>query len=139
MKHTIQISTDKSLLNTEMIFDYLSNRSYWAKGRSIEVVRNSIENSFCFGIYDDKEQIGFARVVTDYAIFAWVMDVFILEKDRGEGYGKALMHEVRNHPKLNTVVRWGLCTDDAHELYKQFGFATPQRPEIMMELIVKPS
>jgi GNAT superfamily N-acetyltransferase len=120
----IQISTDKTRLDIDLIHDYLSKESYWAKGRDIEIVKRSIDNSLCFGLYIDNKQIGFARVVTDYAIFGWIMDVFILSDYRGKGYGKKLIYAIMTHEKLQNLQRWGLGTDDAHGLYQQFGFTT---------------
>jgi len=128
-----QILTDKSKLDINMIHDFLSNRSYWAKGRSIETVMTSIQNSMCFGIYHDNNQIGFARVVTDYAIFAWIMDVFILEDYRKKGLGIKLMNHILNHKELNSIKRWGLGTEDAHGLYARFGFTGLKKPGNMME------
>jgi GNAT superfamily N-acetyltransferase len=127
------ISTEKALLNVELIHDYLSNSSYWAVGRSIETVRRSIEHSLCFGIYKGDEQVGFARVVTDYATFAWMADVFILESFRGLGLGKWLVEVMLSHPELQGFRRWTLATKDAHGLYTQFGFTELKRPERWME------
>lgn len=133
----LQISTDKSKLNISLIHDYLSNQSYWAKNRSLEKVKRSIEHSLCFGVYENDQQVGFARVSTDYTIFAWIMDVFILEEYRGKGYSKQLMNAILSHEKLQDLQRWGLATDDAHGLYQQFGFTPLKHPEKMME-IAKP-
>jgi GNAT superfamily N-acetyltransferase len=133
-KSTTHISTDKAKLDIHAIHNYLSNESYWAKGRTIETVTKSIENSLCFGVYVDEKQIGFARVVTDYAVFAWIMDVFILKDYRGNGYGKMLMNSIMNHEKLQNLQRWGLGTDDAHGLYEQFGFKPLSKPQNMMEI-----
>ncbi len=130
----IQISTNKKKLDIKLIHEFLSKESYWAKGRDIEVVKRSIENSLCFGVYDDEKQIGFARVVTDFAIFAWLLDVFILENYRGKGYGKMLMKAIMSHDKLQNLQRWGLGTDDAHGLYEQFGFKPLRKPGNMMEI-----
>ena len=105
MNNRIQISTDKSKLDIKIIHNYLCNESYWAKGRSIETVAKSIENSLCFGVYLDKNQVGFARVVTDYAVFAWIMDVFILKEYRCNGSGKMLMNSIMNHDKLQNLQR----------------------------------
>jgi GNAT superfamily N-acetyltransferase len=127
------ISTEKGLLNVELIHDYLSNSSYWAVGRSLETVRRSIEHSLCFGIYEGDEQVGFARVVTDYATFAWMADVFILEPLRGHGLGKWLVEVMLSHPELQGFRRWTLATKDAHGLYTQFGFTQLKRPERWME------
>lgn len=131
----IQISTDKSRLNIELIHNYLSNESYWAKGRSIEKVKLSIENSICFGVYLDETQIGFARVVTDYAVFAWILDVFILKDFQGRGYGKKLMNTIMTQNNLQDLLRWGLGTDDAHGLYEQYGFKPLRKPQNMMEIV----
>ena len=131
------ISTDKSKLSLEVIFDYLSNQSYWAKGRSMEAVEKTIKNSLCFGVYDaQNKQVGFARVVTDYTIFAWLMDVFILSDCQGKGLGKMLMAEIMAHKDLQEIKRWGLATNDAHDLYKKFGFNELSKPQNMMEFII---
>ena len=135
MKSSIQISTEKSQLNVKRIHDFLSNQSYWAKGRSLETVKQSIENSLCFGVYIDGQQVGFARVVTDYAVFAWIMDVFIDPNFRGQGLGKKLMQAITTHEKLQTLYRWGLATTDAHGLYEQFGFKPLGTPHKMMEIL----
>lgn len=111
------ISTDKSKLDIDMIHDYLSNRSYWAKDRELNIVETSIQNSFCFGVYHHDMQVGFARVVTDYAVFVWIMDVFILETFRKKGLGIELMRCITNHDQLNNIRRWGLVTEDAHCLH----------------------
>ena len=127
-------STDKSKLDVDMIEDFLSRRSYWAKGRARAKIIRSIENSMCFGVYDDKDrQVGFARVLSDYAVFAWIMDVFILEEFRGRGLGKLLMGAITDHPDLQGLERWGLGTKDAHGLYEQFGFRKLKTPETKME------
>ena len=130
----IQISTDKKRLDIEVIHEFLSKDSYWAKGRDIEIVKRSIENSLCFGVYNDDKQIGFARVVTDYAVFAWILDVFILVDYRGKGYGKMLMNAIMTHNKLQNLQRWGLGTEDAHGLYEQFGFQPLRKPGNIMEI-----
>jgi GNAT superfamily N-acetyltransferase len=128
------ISTDKSKLDLDTIDNYLSKRSYWAKGRSREKIVKSIQNSLCFGVYTDAgEQVGFARVLSDYAVFAWIMDVFILEDFRSQGLGKMLMKAITEHPDLQGLERWGLGTKDAHGLYEQFGFRKLKTPETKME------
>ena len=121
-----------------MIHDYLSNTSYWAAGRTLEVVQRSIENSLCFGLYKtsadtSEQQIGFARVVTDYATFAWLADVFVLEEYRGQGLAKWLMEVIIAHPQLQGFRRWLLATRDAHELYRRFGFSELNEPARWME------
>lgn len=133
MNKPFYISTEKTKLNIALIHNYLANDSYWAQGRSIETVKKSIENSFCFGVYNsNNEQVGFARVVTDYSVFTWVMDVFILKEYRKLGLGKMLMESIMNQPELKELKRWGLATDDAHGLYKKYGFKPLEKPEIFM-------
>lgn len=133
------VSTDKSKLDLDLIHRFLSNDSYWARGRSIEVVRKSIENSLCFGIFKEKEQVGFARVVTDYAVFAWILDLFILNTYRKKGLGKLLIESIMMHAELQKLQRWGLATEDAHGLYRQYGFRIVTRPDTFMEIVVAPS
>jgi GNAT superfamily N-acetyltransferase len=127
------ISTDRSRLDLDMIHDFLSNTSYWAVGRTFETVRRSIENSLAFGLYENEKQIGFARVVTDYATFAWMADVFVLEAARGKGLGTWLIEVILSHPELQGFRRWTLATKDAHEIYRKFGFSELKRPERWME------
>jgi GNAT superfamily N-acetyltransferase len=131
------VSADKSRLNLTFIHDYLSNRSYWAKGRTMDVVQKSVDNSLCFGVFnEDDQQVGFARIVTDYAVLAWVMDVFIAEDYRGQGLSKLLMKGIMEHPDLQGLKRWGLMTADAHSLYQQFGFTAASKPEMLMEKLL---
>lgn len=127
------ISNDTERLDVHFIHQFLTN-SYWAKGRTLEAVQNSIKNSFNFGIYLGGNQIGFARVITDFVVFAYLMDVFIDEKFRGKGYSKLLVENILNHPELKTIQTWRLGTSDAHGLYAQFGFKPLEFPEKMMEL-----
>ena len=127
------ITTDRSRLDVELIHDFLSKTTYWAVGRKRDVVQRSIENSLPFGIYTGNNQIGFARVVTDYATFAWVADVFVLPEYRGQGLSKWLMEIILAHPQLQGFRRWVLATKDAHSLYAQFGFIPLHRPERWME------
>lgn len=135
MKTSFYISTDKSLLDIGLIHKFLSEDSYWAKGRSIETVKTSIDNSLCFGIYQGSNQVGFARVVTDYAVFAWILDVFVLKGYRELGLGKMLMEAITKHEGLQNLRRWGLATEDAHGLYKKYGFEIIKKPEILMEIV----
>ena len=133
------VSTDKSKLNIERIEDFLQNKSYWAKGRSSETIKRSINNSLCFGVYSDQnEQVGFARVVSDFSVFAWIMDLFIVEEYRKIGLSKLLMKEIMGHPNLQGLQRWGLGTNDAHSLYQKFGFRNLLKPEFLMEITNKP-
>ncbi len=127
------ISTDEERLDLDMVHGFLTE-SYWAEGISREVVARSIENSLCFGVFCDGKQIGFARVISDYATFAYVGDVFVLESYRGYGLGKWLMECIVGHPRLQGLRRWTLLTRDAHGLYGQFGFMPLKRPERYMEL-----
>jgi GNAT superfamily N-acetyltransferase len=131
------ISTDKSRLDVAMIHRFLSEQSYWAKNIPLPVVRRAIENSLCFGAFDGREQVGFARVVTDYAIFGYVGDVFVLPGHRGRGVSKLLMRAIREHPSLQGLRRWHLLTDDGHRLYEQFCFQSLEKPQRHMEIAVK--
>jgi GNAT superfamily N-acetyltransferase len=132
------ISTDKSLLDTTAIHDYLSNHSYWAKGRSMENVFRTIEHSLCFGIYHKQSQIGFARIITDYVTFAYLADVYILEDHRGKGLSKWLMEVITTHPLLQNQRRFMLATRDAHALYEKYGFKSLSKPERWMEIFKDP-
>lgn len=136
MSHSPFISTDKSLLQLETIHSVLKN-SYWAKNIPLEILKRSIENSICFGVYIEKEQIGFCRVITDKATFAYLADVFIVEDHKGKGYSKLLMKEVMAHAELQGLRKFLLGTADAHGLYRQFGFKELAKPERMMEITVK--
>ena len=134
------ISTDKNQLDIGLVHDFLSNQSYWAKGRSRETIETSIANSLCFGVYNSThQQVGFARVVSDFSVFAWLLDVFIAGSYRGNGLGKLLIKEIMAHHSLQSLKRWGLGTQDAHGLYKQFGFKLLTTPQNMMEYIVPKS
>lgn len=134
MEHPFYISTDPSLLDIDTIHRYLSTCSYWAVGRSKETVEKSIQHSLCFGVYNNQDkQVGFARVISDYTVFAWLLDVFILEAYQGIGLSKLLLTEVFNHPELQGLKRWGLATKDAHQLYEKFGFHALADPETLME------
>lgn len=129
-----EISTDKARLQIDVIQKFLSEESYWAKSRTLEQTRTAIENSICFGIYDDEKQIGFARVVSDQATFAYIGDVFVLSEYRGHGLSKWLMQKMLEHPDLQGLRRWILATKDAHGLYSQYGFHELTFPERWMEL-----
>jgi GNAT superfamily N-acetyltransferase len=128
------ISTDIKKLQIAVIHHYLSVESYWAKHIPLEIVKQSIDNSLCFGVYFKNEQVGFARVVTDYATFGYLADVFILETHRGKGLSKWLMEYIMAHPKLQGLRRFSLATRDAHSLYAQFGFKPLSKPESIMEI-----
>lgn len=132
--HPLVISTDPSLLDVPFIHGFLST-SYWAKGRSLEDMETIIRHSLNFGAYLDDQQIGYARVVTDFVQFAYLLDVFIAPNQQGKGYSKQLMTHLLNAPELKRVKVWRLATTDAHALYKQFGFQPLAKPENLMELI----
>lgn len=127
------ISTDRSKLQIDVIHHYLSEVSYWAKGRPLEVIKTSIENSLNFGVYHNDRQVGFARVVSDFSVFAWLGDVFVLEEERGRGLGKWLVETVVSYPGLVNLQRFILATNDANELYRRYGgFDTLPHPERWM-------
>ena len=116
-----RISTDKSQLDIPLIHRWLSTASYWAQGRSLETVERSVEHSLCYGVYEGRRQVGFARIVTDYATFAWLCDVFILEDYRSQGLGKWLIETIAAQPELQTLRLFVLATSDAHGLYQRYG------------------
>jgi GNAT superfamily N-acetyltransferase len=130
----IVVSTDRSRLDLDVIHGFLTT-SYWARGVSRDVVARSMEHSLCFGAFDDGRQVGFARVVSDRATFAYICDVFALESHRGSGVGKSLMAAIMSHPELQGLRRWTLFTRDAHGLYRQFGFGAAAHPERLMEVV----
>ena len=130
------VSTDQGLLNIDFVHEFLRS-SYWAQNIPRQVLEKSIQNSICFGLYKGPQQIGFARVVTDQATFAYLCDVFIADAEQGRGLGKYLIGEILNHPAFQVLRRFNLATRDAHGLYQQFGFKNLKSPERYME-IVKP-
>ena len=131
----ITVSKDKTKLDVPFIQNFLKD-VYWAAGRTMEEVQTTIDSSFCFGMYENDNQIGFCRVITDYVVFAYVMDVFIDEKHRGKGYSSLLINAMMTEPELNQVKIWRLATSDAHFLYKKFGFSALAHPEKMMEKVI---
>jgi GNAT superfamily N-acetyltransferase len=120
----LTVTTDPARLDREAIHSFLAC-SYWAAGIPRDVVERAIDNSLCFGAFDGDRQVGFARVVSDRATYAYVSDVFVIESHRGRGVGKRLMSEIMSHPELQGLRRWTLFTRDAHELYRQYGGFTP--------------
>lgn len=134
LANKFSISTDKSQLDLSMIHEFLKT-SYWAKDIPKSIVEKSIAHSLCFGVYEQKKQIGFARVISDYATFAYLADVFILESYRGKGLGKWFIKSILAHSELQNLRKFLLGTRDAHELYRQFGFNNLNRPEIYMEIV----
>ena len=131
----ITISKDKSKLQIELVHQFLT-QSYWAKGRTLAQVQTTIDNCLCFGVYENNAQIGFGRVATDYAVFAYIMDIFILPEHQGKGYSKQLMKAIVNAKELKDCKTWMLKTSDAHGLYQQFGFTALKKSDIVMERIL---
>jgi GNAT superfamily N-acetyltransferase len=129
----LTVTTDPSRLDREAIHAFLAD-SYWAAGIPRHVVERAIDNSLCFAAFDGDRQVGFARVVSDRATYAYVSDVFVIESHRGRGVGKRLMSEIMSHPDLQGLRRWTLYTRDAHELYRQYGFGGSRHPDRLMEL-----
>lgn len=131
----IEISTERARMDVEAVHRFLSEDSYWAQGIPREVVARSIQNSLCCGAFDDGVQIGFARVITDFATFAYLADVFVVSSHRGRGVARRIMEAVRAHPDLQGLRRWHLVTRDAHALYAQFGFTSLSAPERHMQSV----
>jgi len=136
--NTYEISTDPSRLQLDAIHAYLT-RSYWSPGIPREVVARAIANSLCFGVYLGDTQVGFARVVTDKASFAYLADVYVLEEHRGQALSKRLVEQVLSHPELQGMRRFLLATRDAHGLYARFGFKAPANPDNLMEIRTPPA
>jgi GNAT superfamily N-acetyltransferase len=132
-KGNFVVSTDKKRIDLDVVHGFLTE-CYWARGIPREVVARCIENSLCFGVHGEGRQVGFGRVISDYATYAYLGDVFVLESYRGRGLGKWLMECVMRHPCLQGLRRWSLVTGDAHGLYSQLGFTALQAPEKYMEL-----
>lgn len=132
----VRISNDPAELDVEVIHRFLSEESHWARGISLDLVRRSIAHSVNFGLFIGDAQVGYARVVTDYAGFAWLQDVFVLKSHRGRGLSRSLVAAVMAHPALRDVRRFMLVSSTARGLYEKFGFTAPARPEIIMERTV---
>jgi GNAT superfamily N-acetyltransferase len=128
-----EVSTDPARLNVAMIHEFLS-RSYWAQNIPLSVVEKSIRHSLCFGVYHDRQQVGFARVVTDFATFGYLGDVFVLPEHRGRGVSKILLRAILEHSDLQSLRRLLLATHDAHGLYAQFGFQPLASPDDFMSI-----
>ena len=128
------ITTNKRKLDLKLIHRFLKN-SYWAKNIPFKIVCRAIKNSLCFGVFESHKQIGFARVITDKARFAYIHDVFIIEKYRGRDLSKWLMGTILKHPQLQGMKKWALATRDAHDLYRQFGFKKLKDPAKHMEIL----
>lgn len=129
----LRISTEKAELDLPLIHRFLCEQSSWAKGIALPLVEKSIQNSLCFGGYHGNAQVAFARVISDYATFANLVDVFVLPEHRGKGYSKALVSAVLAHPELQGLRRFTLATGDAHALYARYGFTAPLFPQSLME------
>lgn len=129
----IEVSDERSLLDIDLIYDFLHNEARWCKGIPREIVERSIENSLCFGAYSGDEQVGFARMVTDYATFGNLVDVFVLSEMRGLGIARLLLDAINEHPRLQGLRRIMLATSDKQGLYSKFGFQELIRPDIFME------
>ena len=132
-KNGFFISTDKAKLDIESIHQFLSTKAYWCLNIPRATVERAVENSICFGIYDGRKQVGFARVITDAATIAYLGDVYVLEEYRGKGLSKWLMETITSHPDLQGLRRWILLTSDAHSLYKQFGWKEIADPTKWMD------
>ncbi|WP_062198038.1 GNAT family N-acetyltransferase [Massilibacterium senegalense] len=134
------ISTDTQLINREVVFEFLSTKAYWAKGIDRALVNKSIDNaSICFGVYeknkvDKPNQVGFARIISDFSIIAYLADVFILEQYRGQGLARILIEVILSYPEFKTLRRFILSTLDAHDLYKKFGFVPVTNPNTFMQI-----
>jgi GNAT superfamily N-acetyltransferase len=128
----LEISSDRARLDVDLIHRFLSTSSYWAQGRTREVVERSIQHSICFGVYTEGRQVAFARVVTDHAVHAYLADVFVVPEYRGRGISKALMRAIFEQPELREL-KWLLGTEDAHGLYSQFGFGPLAEPQRWMQ------
>ena len=131
------ISTDPSRLDLNWIHYYLTNDAYWARGIPYQTFKKSTENALCFGVYHQERQIGFARVISDFATFAYVGDLFIAQNYRRQGLGKWLLKIILNFPELQDLRRWMLVTADAHGLYEPQGFVPLRHPENVMEIVGK--
>lgn len=133
-KSNFCISTDKARLDVEAIHEFLSTKAYWCLNIPKGKVQTAIDNSLCFGVYEREQQIGFARVITDYSAIAYLGDVYILEAYRGHGLSKWLIETIMAHPDLQGLRRWILLTKDAHGLYRQFGWTDIADPSKWMEV-----
>ena len=128
------ISTDQDRIDVDAVHRFLCDDSYWAAAVPVDVVRRSIQNSLCFGVYLGDQQVGFARVITDYATFAYIADVYVVTEYRRQGLAKWLMNVIREHPELQGLRRWLLVTRDAHGLYSGAGFRALENPDRWMEI-----
>ncbi|MBI3546471.1 MAG: GNAT family N-acetyltransferase [Gammaproteobacteria bacterium] len=133
IRNEFRLSTNPAELDLDVIHGFLRT-AYWSENISRALLAKAIQNSLCFGVYEERRQIGFARVISDYASFAYLADVFILEAFRGRGLAAWLVENILRHPDLQGLRRWSLATRNAHELYAKFGFTPLKHPEIFMEI-----
>lgn len=131
--HELRITTDRRRLDLPLVHRFLSGHTYWARGIPYPLLQRAISNSLCFGGFLGEAQVAFARVISDYATFANLVDVFVLPEHRGKGYAGALMTAVCAHPDLQGLRRFTLATADAHGLYERYGFTSPAHPHTLME------
>ena len=134
-KDSFTITTDKTKLDIPFVHSFLSNQSYWARGIPLAIVERSIHHSLCFGVYDGQTQVGFARIISDFATIAYLGDVFIINSHRGLGLSKWLMEAILSHPDLQGLRRWILVTSDVHGLYEKYGFKKLKNPDSYMEVL----
>ena len=132
VKDGIFFSANKEDMDVNMIFDFVKN-SYWGYLRTFEEQKIALQNSMNFGLFYDNKQIAFARVMTDFAFFAYLLDVFVINEHQGKGYSKILLENILSYPTLKSVDKWILATKDAHGLYSKFGFEPLKKPELIME------
>ena len=133
-KTEFNVSSDKNKLDIDLIHDFLSTKAYWCLNIPRETVERSIQNSLCFGVFHEEKQVGFARIISDYATIAYLGDVFVLEEYRGKGLSKLLIETIMAHPDLQGLRRWILLTRDAHDLYRKFGWKDIAEPVVWMEV-----
>ena len=131
------LSTDKSKIDLQTVHKFLSTESYWSRNIPIDIVKGSIENSLCFSVFHNKQQIAFARIISDFNTFAYLADVFVCQDHRGKGISKQMMDFIMRHPDLQNLRRFCLGTHDAHKLYEKFGFKIIGKPEFFMEIKVE--
>lgn len=135
MARKFYFTTDKEKLNIQRIHGYICNLSYWGRGRTIEEVEKTIEHSLCFGLYDaSNEQMGFARLVTDYLLFGYIMDFIVFEEFQGKGYGKKFLEFIMDHQVVSKLKTVALKTKDAHDLYEKFGFQRISDSDLWMSI-----
>ncbi len=128
------LTTDQAIFDFDKIYEFIAKQSYWAEGIPFSTLKKSVSNSLSFGLFYKESQIGFARVVTDYATFGYLADVFIVPEYRGKGLAHWLMENILSHPELQGLRRWMLATRDAHGLYEKYGFKPLSKPDRMMEI-----